>query len=90
MNNTLISYIDYGLLTIGVTWGLDNVESALGVIILVIQLIWLLIKLGAKIYAYFKGTLTEEEVDHAVTEITKELEKLDTERIKDDDDTEQP
>lgn len=85
MKNTVISYIDYGLLAVGVTWGLENIESALGILILVIQLVWLLIKLGSKIYAYFKGTLTEEEVNDAVEEITKELERLDKECDNEDE-----
>lgn len=76
MKNSILSYVDYGLLAVGVTWGLENVESALGILILIIQLVWLLCKLGVKLYNYFKGIITEDETAKSIEEITKELEEL--------------
>lgn len=41
--------VDYGLLAVGSWWSLANIEHILGIIILVIQLVWLITKLIVKI-----------------------------------------
>ena len=47
--------IDAIMITAGLSYSLDNIESVLGITILVIQLIWLLAKLIIKIYIAVKN-----------------------------------
>lgn len=47
--------VDYGLLAVGSWWSLANIEHILGIIILVIQLVWLLTKLIVKIVRTVKN-----------------------------------
>lgn len=52
--------IDTCLLTIGSAYSLANVEQILGIVILVIQLLWIIAKLWLKIYTKIK---TKKDVE---------------------------
>ena len=58
--------VDGCLLTVGTVTGLANIEHILGIIILVIQLTWLLIKLIVKIVRAIKGNKPLENLNDDV------------------------
>lgn len=60
--------VDVSMLTIGTWYGLENIEQILGIIILVIQLAWLLIKLGCAIYRKIKNKEDLSTLDGNVSE----------------------
>lgn len=60
MKNTLSNVIDSVLIVLGLSVGLETIESVLGIIILCIQIIWILSKLGIKIYKHIKDGNIEE------------------------------
>lgn len=63
MKNTNI--VDYMMILTGSIYSLANIEHILGIIILVIQLAWIIIKLGYKVYTKIKkgGDIAELEGD---------------------------
>lgn len=61
------NYIDYGLLALGTTYSLANIETILGIIILSIQAAWLLTKLVLKIVHAIKNKLPIECLDDDVS-----------------------
>ena len=80
--------IDTCLLTVGSAYSLANVEQILGIIILVIQLLWIIAKLWLKIYTKIKNkncieTIPEDFKD-AVDEISDLTDYIQL-RVGDDD-----
>lgn len=58
--------VDISLLTIGLTYSLDNIKTTLGIIILSIQLIWIVVKLVYSAVKLFRGDITIDEADDDV------------------------
>lgn len=58
--------VDVSLLTIGLTYSLDNIKTTLGIIILAIQLIWIVVKLVYNAVKLFKGDITINEANDDV------------------------
>lgn len=63
----LSTIIDTCLLSLGTVYSLANIEQILGILILVVQLIWLISKLCIKIYNSVKNkkaiNITQKEVE---------------------------
>lgn len=68
--------IDVVLLTIGSTWSLANIEQALGIIILSIQLLWILIKCIVKIVEKIKEHQPLDELDEEIGDIVSGLDNI--------------
>ena len=67
--------IDYGLIAAGTIYSIDNIEQILGLIVLLVQLIWLLIKLGFKVYNAIKNQKTDlTEGDDYISDFKGEVE----------------
>ena len=60
--------IDTVLITLGGTAALANIEYVLGILILVIQIIWILFKFGFKLYTLIKNKKSIEDVDDVFEE----------------------
>ena len=62
--------IDVCMLTIGSTYSLANIEETLGIIILIIQLVWILTKIIARIIKAIREhdpfNVIEEDIDEEV------------------------
>ncbi len=85
--NKIDDLIDYGLIATGTLVSLENIETMLGIAILIIQFIWLVTKLVVKAIGVIKkdGDLNEldKEVDNIVDFVEDALNKDDKEN-KDD------
>lgn len=73
--NTANNTIDTLLLITGTATGLANIESILGVIILVVQLLWLVFKLVYKIIASIKNKTSLDLLDKEVEDIVEVIEE---------------
>ena len=76
--------VDFLLMATGFTYSLANIEQVLGIIILIIQIIWFLLKIFVKVKDMTKDGITEEEVDN----LKYEFDELLCEVKSNDDDTE--
>lgn len=85
--NKIDDLIDYGLIATGTLVSLENIETMLGIAILIIQFIWLVTKLVVKAIQVIRkdGDLNEldKEVDNIVDFVEDALNKDDKEN-KDD------
>lgn len=85
--NKIIDLIDYGLIATGTLVSLENIETMLGIAILIIQFIWLVTKLVVKAIQVIKadGDLNEldKDIDNIVDFVEDALNKNDEEN-KDD------
>lgn len=85
--NKIDDLIDYGLIATGTLVSLENIETMLGIAILIIQFIWLVTKLVVKAIEVIRndGDLNEldKEVDNIVDFVEDALNKDDKEN-KDD------
>lgn len=81
MGNT--NYIDTVLIAIGTIYSIANIKEVLGIIILLIQFIWIIVKLIDKIYRTVKSKKSLDEVDKDIENLTDFLEKM----IGDENDT---
>lgn len=75
--------VDFLLMATGFTYGYANIEQILGIIILIIQIIWFLLKIIVKVKDIANGGITTEEVD----ELKEELDEFVEEVKSNDDDT---
>lgn len=75
MNTKITNTIDYALLALGATWGLDNIESMLGIIVLTIQILWLLAKFIVKLIQVAK-TSTIENVTENLDKLDKDVDEI--------------
>ncbi len=72
MNDKVITNaVDYGLIGIGTLFGLTDIESILGIIILVIQFIWVIIKVILAI-----KNKNKEDLKTAIDEGTSLIESI--------------
>ena len=72
----VINNIDYCLLVIGSFYALENIETALGIIILFIQLAWLIFKLTVKIIKAIKTKTHPNISEDDIGSIVDNLESL--------------
>ena len=72
MNKT-VDFIDYTLIVLGTSISIANLQELLGVILLVIQIIWLLIKLIVKIATTIKNKGNLNDLDDDVSELTNTI-----------------
>ena len=70
------SIVDGCLLSLGTIYSLANIEQILGVLILVVQLVWLSFKVGVKIYNTIKNKKPIQTNDEDVEEIKELYEDL--------------
>ena len=69
MPKTLSNIVDCVLIAFGVTISIETIESILGVIILVIQIVWIITKLIINIYEKIKAKQydqIEQDVNDAI------------------------
>ena len=63
------------MIAAGTIYSIDNIEQILGLIVLFVQLIWLLIKLGFKVYTSIKNKKTDlTEGDDYISDFKGEVE----------------
>lgn len=75
MNNTE-NIIDAALISVGSVYSMANLEHILGVIILVLQLIWISSKFATKIYKAIKNKKHPQITQEDVHELNETLEDL--------------
>lgn len=80
--------IDSCLLAVGSFYSLTNIREVLGIVILIVQLLWLLFKLIAKIGNSLKENKPLEFDDKDVEEFTEYINNLTNEMFKEVDDNE--
>lgn len=68
--------LDVGICAIGITYGLENIESVLGVILLLINILQLVIKAVSKIYELYTKKASAKEVLHVLGSAEQETEEL--------------
>lgn len=68
--------IDTVLIAIGTMYSITNIKEVLGIIILLIQFIWIIVKLIDKIYRTIKTKKSLDEVDKDIENLTDFLEKM--------------
>lgn len=71
--NKNVDFIDYTLIVLGTSISIPNLQELLGVILLVIQIIWLLIKLIVKITTTIKNKGNLNDLDDDVSELTNTI-----------------
>lgn len=84
MNGKANNIVDSVLIALGVTFGLNEIESLLGIIILSVQILWIFVKVGIKIYHNIKDKNTSGVVDN-IKDLHDELVDL-QEDLKDKED----
>lgn len=67
---------EYLSIVIGSAYGIVNIKNILGIIILVIQLVWLLVKFITKIVEHIKNKKPLENLDGNVTEIIDKTQEV--------------
>lgn len=84
--------VDNILITIGLAFAISDIESILGIIILIVQLVWILVKAIIRIYHAVKEK-NEKEVTDSLKDLSDDLtdlkNNLPNERKEGDDDDEQ-
>lgn len=68
--------LDVGICSIGVTYGLENIETILGVALLIINILQLVIKACAKIYELYITKASPEEVISALGSAEDKVEEM--------------
>lgn len=68
--------IDTCLLTVGTASGLSNIENILGIIILIVQILWLSVKITFKIINAIKGKKDLTTLDDDVSSVVSQIEEL--------------
>ena len=81
--------VDNILITIGLVFAISDIESILGIIILIVQIIWILAKAVVRIYHAIKKKNTKEVTD-SLKDLSEDLtdlkDSLPNERKEGDDD----
>lgn len=68
--------LDVGICSIGLTYGLENVETTLGVVLLTINILQLIIKACVKIYELYITKASPEEVISALGSAEDKVEEM--------------
>lgn len=86
MSGKVSNTIDTMLITIGAMIGLSDIESLLGIIILCVQIVWIFVKIGIRIYDNVKNKNMNGVVDD-IKDLHDELNNLkdDIDKKEDDD-----
>lgn len=64
-----VNVIDLSLIAACTAWSIDNIESILGVILLIIQICWILAKLVINLVKYLKKGKDIDKLDKYIDEI---------------------
>lgn len=73
MSDKVNNIVDYTLIATGVIVGVDNIKSIIGLIVVGIQLVWLLVKLGYKICKTIKEKGSLEDLDSDISNLVDNL-----------------
>lgn len=66
----ILDIIEYTFLSFGIVLAVADVREVLAIILLIIDSLWLILKLVIKIFRYLKdGELTEEELEDLENEV---------------------
>lgn len=68
--------IDNILIALGATWSLANIQTLLGIIVLVFQILWLTFKLIVKIINKIKTKGNLDDLDTEVDKITDKINSI--------------
>lgn len=68
--------IDNILIALGATWSLANIQTLLGIIVLVFQILWLTFKLIVKIINNIKTKGNLDDLDKDVDKITDKINSI--------------
>lgn len=71
MNNKVFEYVETALNGVGVAYGLDNIKTVLGIIVLSINIVILVTRGVLKFIAWYKkakedGEITKEEIEEGL------------------------
>ena len=80
MKNTGV--VDYAMIAVGTLYSLANIEQILGIVLLIIQLLWIITKFVYKIYTAIKKEENLDDYDDEYDELIGNIEDL----IEDDKD----
>lgn len=65
----LQNVVDVSLIAACTAWSIDNIESMLGIILLIIQICWILVKLIINLVKYVKSGKNIDELDKYIDEV---------------------
>lgn len=74
--NNVKNVVDYSLIAVGSVISFANIETILGIVLLIIQISWLLTKLIYKIVITINKKGNLDELDKEVTDITEVIETI--------------
>ena len=77
---TPVDAVDGGLILFGLTISLQDVQSILSIIIIVIDILWIVLKFVIKFFQFTKDGLDDDELN----ELNQDIEKI-KDRIKEAD-----
>ena len=80
MKNTGV--VDYAMIAAGTLYSLANIEQILGIVLLIIQLVWIITKFVYKIYTAIKKEENLDDYDDEYDELIGNIEDI----IEDDKD----
>ena len=83
--NNIKNVVDYSLIAVGSVISFANIETILGITLLIIQISWLLTKLIYKIVITIKEKGNLDDLDKEVTDITEVIETIIEEKDGDED-----
>lgn len=67
---------DYALIAVGTWYSVANIEQILGIVLFIIQIGWILIKLGYSIYTVIKENGDLNEVEDEVNDVKEFIENI--------------
>lgn len=66
---SVVDKIEYVMIAVGMTFSIANIEEILGLVMLIIQAVWLITKLIVKIRSYIVNKKNLDELDPEVDEL---------------------
>lgn len=75
MTKNVNNIIDYSLITLGVTFSAQNIESIIGIILMCIQVVWLCSKMILKVKYHIKNKQFDK-IDDAIKETIEDIEEV--------------
>ena len=75
MTKNVNNIIDYSLITLGVTFSAQNIESIIGILLMCIQVVWLFVKMILKVKNHIKNKQFDK-IDDTIEEAIKDIEEV--------------
>ena len=75
MTKSINNIIDYSLISLGVVFSAQNIESIIGILLMCIQVVWLIAKMILKIKNHIKNKQFDK-IDDTIEETIKDIEEV--------------